>query len=188
MKTISLPSIAAATLGLLSSCAYQPAGRSAIAGDPVFSSDIRSEVDRHRVEAGSPALARHEGLDRLALVHSEYLRSHRNQLDLESQQGRHLGSYGRKLAASRIYDFSYVNEYVVISDLPASDAKSPLAFDAVEVVKLVNDADDGMAVSKKDWTHSGVGVVTDEDGTVFTTQIFATKNPFQDGLRTRFGL
>ena len=188
MKTIPLRLIAAATLGLLSSCAYQTAARSAIAEDSVFSSGIRREVERCRAEAGRPALARHEGLDRLALVHSEYLKRHRNELDLESQSGLHMGSYGRSLAARRIYDFSYVNEFVVVSEAHAGDAKSPLSVDESEVVKLTNDSSgDGMVVCGKEWTHLGVGVVTDNDGAVFTTQIFATKNPFQDSIRTRFG-
>jgi hypothetical protein len=36
-----------------------------------------------------------------------------------------------------------------------------------------------------DWTHSGIGVVVDSDGTVFATQLFATRSYSQMAFREK---
>jgi uncharacterized protein YkwD len=42
------------------------------------------------------------------------------------------------------------------------------------------------AMVDDDWTHTGVGAVVDSDGSVFATQLFATKNISLMSAQERF--
>jgi uncharacterized protein YkwD len=185
MKTnTSLKVIVVACVGALASCATQPVTTkmpvsATLRPDSSLSGQVFQEVNSYRRSHGASELQRHAGLDRLAQEHCEYLRSHRGQFGLYGKNDSHVGFEARTLVARERYQMQNVSENVAAANHPGKSA-------APVLVKLWSESKDHEFNMRQDWTHTGVGVVVDSDGTVFSTQIFATVANFQMTTRNRF--
>ena len=135
-------------------------------------------VNAYRRSQGAGTLQRHAGLDRLALKHSEYLRKNRGSFSLHGSNVSHYGFDGRALIARQSYQMLNVSENVAAAYHPGASAPQVL-------VNLWRGSKDHHHNMTDDWTHSGIGVVVDSDGTVFATQLFATKSYSQMAFRER---
>lgn len=177
----------------LASCASSPESyRIPVSGtirpDTEASSPARSDqhlsdrlfeaVNGYRLSRGAQPVQRHVGLDRLAQAHCEYLRSHRGTFSVYGKNVSHYGFESRAVAAREAYEMASVSENVAAANHRGSN--SPAVF--VEMWKQSNSHHKNMV---DDWTCSGIGVVVDSDGMIFTTQLFATKNNSQMTMRER---
>lgn len=144
-----------------------------------LSGQVFQEVNSYRRKLGKSELERHSGLDRLAQEHCEYLRQHRGSFDIYGKNVSHFGFEGRALYAREAYQMQSVSENVASANHPG-EAQAPL------LVKLWAASKGHEYNMHGDWTHTGVGSVTDSDGTVFCTQLFATITYSQLTTRDRF--
>ena len=188
MKTHSYVHLLAMVIaGALVSCANQPG----LAKVPVSksqrpdpspgspASQLFQEVNAYRRSHGVKELQRHAGLDRLAQQHCEYLRLHRGSFSIDGKNVSHIGFEGRALAARELYHMENISENIA----SASHAGGK---PATAVFGLWLNSKDHHKNLLDSWTHSGVAVVTDSDGTVFSTQIFATVSKMQRMTHARF--
>ena len=173
MKTYSyLKVIAVACAGALASCASQPetkkiAVSASIRPDNSLSGQILQEVNAYRRSHGASDLERHAGLDRLAQQHCEYLRKNRGTFGLSGKNVSHFGFEGRALAARELYHMMSCSENVAAANASRKSAPPTL-------VSLWAQSKDHEYNMRSTWTHTGIGVVVDDDGTVFCTELFAT--------------
>ena len=124
-------------------------------------------------------MQRHEGLDRLARKHSEFLRQNRGQFALYGKNVSHFGFEGRAGIARELYSMGSVSENVASVSGRGPDAVGHL-------VRLWNDSSAHSYTMHADWTYSGIGAVVDGDGTIFATQIFGNVANPQMMMRQRF--
>ncbi len=186
MKTYPyLKVIAVACAGALASCASQPETRkipvSATLNRPdnSLSGQVHQEVNSYRRTKGVSALQRHAGLDRMAQQHCEYLRKNRGTFSLYGKNVSHFGFEGRAMMAREAFQMNSVSENVASAN-KASGSPAPT------MVRLWAGSKDHEYNMRSSWTHTGVGVVVDDDGTVFATQLFATVSNSQMTTRERF--
>lgn len=186
MKTYPyLKTLAVACVGAtLASCASTPAPtRVPVSGsfrpDSSLSGKVLTEVNSFRRNIGVNELQRHAGLERLAQEHCEYLRKNRGKFGLYGKNVSHFGFEGRALVARERYQMFSVSENVAATSQVGNNPGQ--AF-----VKLWSESKDHAYNMKSAWTHTGVGVVVDDDGTVYSTQLFATVSNSQMNLRERF--
>jgi uncharacterized protein YkwD len=185
MKTYPyLKVIAIACVGALASCATQPLPTkipmsASLRPDSSLSGRVFTEVNSYRRSHGVQNLQRHPGLDRLAHEHCEYLRQHRGSFGLYGKNVSHFGFEGRALLARERYQMMNVSENVAASTHAGG---SP----AQTMVKLWSQSKDHEHNMRSTWTHTGVGAVMDSDGTVISTQLFATVSYSQLATRDRF--
>ena len=185
MKTnTSLKVIVVACAGALASCATQPVTTkmpvsASLHPDSSLSGQVFKEVNSYRRSHGAPELQRHAGLDRLAQEHCEYLRDHHGEFGLYGKNVSHIGFEGRTLVARERYQMQNVSENVAAATHPGKSAPAIL-------VKLWSESKDHEFNMRQEWTQTGVGAVVDSDGTVYSTQIFATVANFQMTTRNRF--
>ncbi len=147
--------------------------------DTSLTGRVYQEVNDYRLSRGKSQLQRHAGLDRLAQQHCEYLRQHRGQFSLQGRNVSHYGFDGRAIIARERYQMSNVSENVAASSKTPGSTSHRL----IELWKNSKDHHKNMLDS---WTHTGVGVVVDSDGMVFSTQLFANVNMTQSSIRDRF--
>ncbi|RYD29263.1 MAG: CAP domain-containing protein [Verrucomicrobiaceae bacterium] len=147
--------------------------------DSSLSGQVLQEVNSYRHSHGASDLQRHNGLDRLAQEHCEYLRQNRGKFGLYGKNVSHYGFEGRALAARERYQMFNVSENVAAANSPGKNA-------APTLVKLWSESKDHDHNMRSAWTHTGVGVVVDSDGTVFSTQLFGTVSSSQMTMRERF--
>jgi uncharacterized protein YkwD len=176
--------IAVACVGALASCATQPEitkmpMSASIRPDSSLSGRILTEVNSYRRNHGASDLQRHAGLDRLAQAHCEYLRQHKGEFGLYGKSVSHYGFEGRALAAREAYQMTSVSENVVAAFNPGSNP-API------LVKLWSQSRDHEYNMRSPWTHTGIGVVVGSDGTVYSTQLFATVSNSLLSTRERF--
>lgn len=155
------------------------AGSASLSPDPSASGQVIQAVNSYRVSQGKQALQHHAGLDRLAQLHSAYLRKNRGSFKLYGSNVSHMGFDGRTAVARKHYQMENISENVAATNHPGKAIGSVIAQDW----KGSKDHHQNMMDS---WTHTGVGVVTDSDGTAFVTQLFATMASSQQSLRNRF--
>ena len=189
MKTHpTLTLFTAGCAALLASCAHPPAAAPAptrmpvsasTAKNPAHTTGLFQQVNAYRRSQGKAELQRHAGLDRLAQEHCEYLRKHRGSFTLSGRNVSHIGFEGRALIARERYQMENVSENVAAANHPGADMNHVL----IDLWKGSKDHHKNMLDS---WTHSGIGVVRDSDGTVFATQLFATTGMSQMSMRERF--
>jgi uncharacterized protein YkwD len=149
--------------------------------DPI-SAGIYAEVNGYRKSIGVAPLQRHAGLDKMAMQFSEYLRQNRGSFSLYGTNVSHMGSSGRSMMAMRIYGMSSTSENVA----SMSGLGSPSA-DAKGFLKLWKESPiHREALKNAAWTHTGIGTVTDADGTVFSTELFGSMTMTQMVSRERF--
>jgi uncharacterized protein YkwD len=185
MKTYPyLKVIAVACVGALASCATQPEVTkmpvsASIRPDSSLSGQILMEVNAYRRSHGASDLQRHAGLDRLAQQHCEYLRQHKGQFGLYGKNVSHFGFEGRALMARERYQMTAVSENVVAASNPGSNP-API------LIKLWAGSKDHEHNMRSSWTHTGIGVVVDSEGTVYSTELFATVSNSLLTTRDRF--
>ncbi len=184
MKTkTSLKVIVAACVGALASCATQPVKTrmpvsATLRPDSSLSGQVFRAVNAYRGEHNAQELQRHAGLDRLAQEHCEYLRSHRGQFGLYGKNVSHVGFEGRCLMAQSRLNMLNVSENVAAANHPG-EKPAPV------LVQLWSESKDHEYNMRSEWTHTGVGVVVDSDGMVFSTQMFGTLNNSQMTFRNK---
>jgi uncharacterized protein YkwD len=173
-----------AGMGALASCAPQPVTQkvsvsTSLRPDSSLNGRIFQEVNQYRNSCGKAAVQRHSGLDRLAQKHCEYLRQNRGKFGLYGKNVSHFGFEGRAVMAREAYSMASVGENVASTRGQGGDVSNAL-------VKLWISSKDHEYNMRAAWTHTGVGAVVDSDGTVFSTQIFATVSNHQMMMRQRF--
>jgi uncharacterized protein YkwD len=185
MKTYSyLKVITVACVGALASCATTPQTTrmpvsASLRPDTSLSGRVLAEVNSYRRSLGKSDLQRHPGLDRLAQDHCEYLRQHRGTFGIYGKNVSHFGFEGRALLARERYQMMSVSENVASTSNPGANP-------APVLVKLWIGSKDHEYNMRSEWTHTGIGVVKDSDGTIFATQIFSTVSNSQMTTRDRF--
>ena len=154
------------------SVATAPAGHGRLAGN------IHAQVNSYRQSLGKPALRRHTGLDRLAQQHSEFMRRNRGKFGNGTKGNiSHFGFEERSLMAQRGMGMSDVGENVGT----CSRATRP----ADILVEAWKKSKGHQMNLKGGWSQTGIGVVVDEDGTVFATQLFGNANSSHLSLTNR---
>ncbi len=185
MKThLSLKVIAVVVVTALASCAPQPqVSRIQVSTSSRPASSLSGQVfqavNSYRSQHGASALQRHAGLDRLAQEHCEYLRENRGTFKLHGKNVSHFGFEARALEARERYQMQNVGENVAASTCFGKSA-------APVMLKLWVGSKDHESNMRQSWTHSGVGVVVDRDGMVFSTQLFSTVSHSHLTTRERF--
>ena len=135
-------------------------------------------VNAYRRSMGVAELERHSGLDRLAQQQCEYLRQHRGTFALRGKNVSHIGFEGRAMYARVYYHMENIGENAVAAERAGTNPGPTL----VALWKASKDHQRAMVDS---WTHSGLGLVVDTDGTVFSVQLFATVNSSLMATRSR---
>lgn len=176
--------IAVACMGALASCAPPPqTQKMSVSASPrpsaSLSGQVLQEVNSYRRSHGKSELQRHAGLDRLAQEHCEYLRKNRGTFGLNGSNVSHYGFESRAVTARERDQMSAVSENVAAAKYPGKNMGPVL-------VKLWSESKGHDANMRNSWTHTGVGVVVDGDGTVFATQLFGCLNQSQLATRNRF--
>lgn len=139
------------------------------------STAVYNDVNRYRARLGKAPIARHEGLDRLALSHSQFLLRNRGKFRFsKSGNVSHDGFESRAAIARQRYGMGGVHENVAAGPRGSSMTKTWAASRGHE------------PAMRENWDYTGVGVVTDSDGHIFATQFFANKAT-RPMLRERFG-
>lgn len=170
-----LYAVAGLSFVALASCSTQPATTSfpvsVNAGRPdnSLSGKLFQEVNQWRGQQGAKSLRRHPGLDRLAQEHCEYLRQHRGSFGIYGANVSHYGFEGRADVAKFKYNMAATGENVVSASGAGSNPSPTL-------VKLWENSPGHKHNMETSWTHTGVGVVVDSDGTIFATQVFGTQS------------
>jgi len=137
--------------------------------DGSIAGNIHAQVNSYRQTKGESALPRHAGLDRMAQQHSEFMRRNRGKFGGASGNLTHYGFEERSLNAQRTMSMSSVGENVATCSGNFGSAADTL-FSAWK----------GSSSHEKNirghWNATGIGVVVDDDGTVFATQLFGTQS------------
>lgn len=172
-----------ACVGALASCATQPKTTrmpvsASIRPDTSLAGQVLQEVNSYRRNHGANNLERHAGLDRLAHEHCEYLRQNRGTFSLHGKNVSHIGFEGRALVARERYNMLNVSENVAAANVPGKNPGPTL-------VTLWSNSKSHETNMRGEWTHTGIGVVVDDDGMVFSTEIFATVSSSQLTMRRR---
>jgi uncharacterized protein YkwD len=173
-----------ACIGAFASCAPPPeTQRLPVSGslrpDSSLTGRIHSEVTSYRRSRGASELQRHAGLDRLAQEHCEYLRRNKGSFGLYGKNVSHFGFEGRAIVARERYQMMSISENVAATFNAAGHP-------APAIVSLWINSKDHEYNMRSRWTHTGIGAVTDSDGTVFATQLFSTISYSQLTTRNRF--
>ena len=177
--------IAVACMGALASCATPPETRKmSVSASPrptsSLSGQVVQEVNSYRRSHGKSELQRHPGLDRLAQEHSEYLRNKRGTFGLNGSNVSHYGFENRAINARERFQMGAISENVGAANHPGQK-KPPV------LVRLWSESKGHDANMRNSWTHTGVGVVVDNDGMVFATQLFGCINESHYANRSQFG-
>lgn len=168
--------IALACSGALASCATQPKTTrvpmsASLHPDTSLTGQVCKEVNSYRLDHGASELQRHPGLDRLAQEHCEYLRQHRGSFGIYGKNVSHFGFEGRAGIIRERFQMQSSSENVAAAN-PVGKRAAPL------LVKLWSESKGHDYNMRASWTYTGIGVVVDNDGMVFSTQIFATETPY----------
>lgn len=170
----------------LASCASSPQTTrvpvsASLRPDNTNAGRVYQAVNQYRLGKGRSQLQRHAGLDRLAQQHCEYLRQNRGKFSLSGKNVSHFGFEGRVLYAREQFSMGSISENVAATSRSSNNPAPVL----LELWKNSNSHNKNMLES---WTHTGVAVVVDSDGMVFSTQLFATQSAGQSqlALRERF--
>jgi uncharacterized protein YkwD len=124
-------------------------------------------VEAYRASRSCGVLQRHPGLDGLARQHSQFLRANRGKFALHGSDVGHFGFDQRILAADRLYHIKSIGENVATASSQGSST-------ADAIVKLWINSPPHDHNLRNSWVTTGIGVVIDEDGKAFVTQIFGT--------------
>ena len=133
--------------------------------DAKLSDSIFHEVNRYRATKSASSMKRHAGLDRLAQGHAEYLRQHRGTFSVHGRNVSHFGFESRARAANHGMGFIYLAENVAAAK---NDGASG-------IVRLWAASKSHELTMRSKYDFTGIGTVIDDDGMVFTVQLFGTR-------------
>jgi uncharacterized protein YkwD len=136
-----------------------------LSSEVVLAGNVFDGVNAYRETHGVSRLERHPGLDQLAQKHCEYLRDHRGTFTLYGKNVSHYGSESRSLHAQTHYGMANCAENIASTGLRGKGT-------APHLVKMWSESQSHEQCMRDIWTHTGVGVVVDKDGAVFSTQMF----------------
>lgn len=160
------------------SCGGVDLGGGPVSGKDPISSQVFHAVNSYRSQNGKKPLTRHSGLDRMAMAHSQHLMNHAGKFGLHGKKVSHEGFESRVLIARRVHGMDSVSENVAAGILaPATAGQGLLSMWKRSSGHHKNLLDD--------WTLTGIGSVRGSDGTIFSTQLFATKAIGHTQLRDR---
>ncbi|MBB5350535.1 uncharacterized protein YkwD [Haloferula luteola] len=177
--------VGAGGLLFLASCAQSlDTTRVAMSQHPVESkgssglkSQLESSVNRFRGSIGRSALPSHPGLDRLAQAHCEFMARNRGKFTLGSENISHVGFEERVLMAQRGYGMLSLAENVA-GGKAGGDVAGEITQAWVQSKKHLYNL-------RQKWDCAGMGVYVADDGMVYVTQIFATKDLSSQTLTDR---
>lgn len=158
---------------VLSACASSSPQGSASASSPAAASievKVHDLTNQYRSSLGLGTLQRNRVLDRLARQHCEHLRKNRGTFSLYGADVSHVGSDGRMAAAAHELGIQHLSEIVACGAPTQGESAAAQRLMALWKSSRKHDA----AIRAAPWTHHGVGVVVDQDGTTFSTQLFCT--------------
>jgi len=185
-NTTELKVIAIACTAALASCAGTspqntriPVSATPSKQDSSLRGQLLQEVNTYRRNHGGQELQRHAGLDSLAQKHSEFLRQNRGKFEFDGKNVSHMGFEGRALLARRQYNMLSCAENVATTSNTSEGTASTL-------VSTWTKSSQHKKNILGSWTHTGVGIVKDSDGTVFATQLFGIVSDSQMTARNRF--
>ena len=181
MKT-NLCSLAAVALcgGLLASCAqpsavYKVPMSAKASSDKSLTTRLLNEVNSYRASKGTGPVVRSPGLDRMAQEHCEFLVRNRGRFKLQGTNVSHDGFESRCLKARQLYNMPTLGENVAALQTTSSSA----------LVSAWANSPGHAFTMKADWQQTGIGILVDQDGMVFATQIFGTPSSSQMALSRR---
>jgi uncharacterized protein YkwD len=125
------------------------------------------EVNDYRRTKGATPLARHPGLDRLALDHAHFLMSKRGTFSLHGRTVSHFGFERRSTIAKHRFGFDAVSEN--IASTTGGTTNAPKVFRSLWTNSPGHELN-----MRTSWKYSGIGVATADDGTVIAVQMYAT--------------
>ena len=132
-----------------------------------LSNQVFREINRYRSSKGLPALKRHQGLDELALAHSQNLLKRRGTSWVHGKNVNHIGSELRAESAGKCFQMEEYGENVAAI---LSRPKQP----STHLLLMWKTSYYHNQTMLDDWTHSGISVLIDDDGAIFATQIFTS--------------
>lgn len=178
--------IAIVCAGAFASCANPPIETTRISKstsskqDSSLTGQLLQEVNAYRRNHGAQELQRHAGMDRLAQAHCEFLSENRGKLGVEGKENvSHMGFEGRALLARQRYNMLNCAENVAF--ISKTDKKI-----APAIVSMWASSKSHARIMRNSWTHTGVGIVKNSDGTIYATELFATAGDSQMTTRNRF--
>lgn len=176
--------IAVAGSGALAPCSSQPEVQKlqvsgSLRSGSSASNHVYEAVNAYRRSHGVANLQRHAGLDRLAQDHCEFLRQNRGKFGLYGKNVSHYGFDARSLAARERYNMLSLGENVAAA-VTAPGNPGPT------LVRLWAASKGHEKTMRNTWTHTGIGLVVDADGTVFSAQLFSNIRYSQMESRNRF--
>lgn len=177
--------IAIACAGALASCAGPSPKTARITvsapskPNSSLTGQVLQEVNAYRRNHGAQELQGHAGLDRLAQQHCEFMMKNRGKFGLSGKNVSHMGFEGRALLLRQRYNMPSCAENVAST----SNIHGGVASTLVGLWAKSKGHEKNML---SPWTHTGIGIVKDSDGTVFSTELFATASDSQMTARNRF--
>lgn len=139
---------------------------------------LHERINRYRRSIGKEAIARHRGLDQMAMNHCRFMASNRGKFNLGSTNITHYGLEERAIFAQRAYGMQMVAENVaggyMKGDLADGVARSWIQSPG----HLFN--------LRSEWDLTGIATIVTPDGMVYATQIFATCNGSATATSDRF--
>lgn len=166
-----LPLFLTATLVALNSCVQHtglmPEPRPS-AGARDLADQVFHKINRYRSRNRLPMLERHEGLDQLALAHTQRLVEKRGSSWVHGKNVNHIGAEWRAETAYARYGMQRFGENVAAILSGPDDT-------AEHLLLMWKTSYPHNRTMLGNWTHSGLSVLIDDDGAVFATQIFTSR-------------
>jgi uncharacterized protein YkwD len=172
---------ASAVTVLVSSCnsTLTTPSKSVVPKSDPISDQVHVSINNYRTSLEKKPLTRHAGLDQLASQHSRFLLLNSGNFSVHGKKVSHYGFENRVLIARRMYSMDTMGENVAAGRVGTSHPGDGL-------LKLWRNSKDHHKQLLEDWTHTGIGAVMGGDGTVYCTQLFATRNISRQQSRDRF--
>ncbi|MDB6077253.1 MAG: uncharacterized protein JWO82_1000 [Akkermansiaceae bacterium] len=183
-KTCHISVAAAGCAILMASCAPKltttstrmSTSSTATHADSSLAGTVYAKVNDYRGSIGRKPIERLSALDRMAQNHSEFMLANRGKFSLGGNKNvSHYGFEERALYAQRAMNMQNVAENVVWSGRG----------DIGQMLSAWKSSPGHDFNMRGEWNATGVGVAVDKDGSVFATQIFATKNTSLMTMRER---
>jgi uncharacterized protein YkwD len=181
MKTNYCPLAVIALSGvLLASCAPPPTINkvpmsATSSSDKSLTSRLFTEINAYRASKGASPLVRNPGLDRMAQQHCEFLRLNRGKFKIQGTNVSHDGFESRCLIARQMFNMPTMGENVAALHTTSSSA----------LVSAWSNSRGHDFTMTADWQQTGIGILVDNDGLVFATQLFGTPSNSQMAFSQR---
>lgn len=155
-------------------------GGQSFRSDKAAIKSVEASLNRWRGTIGRAPIQRHAGLDKMAQQHCEFLARNRGKFKVGSTKLSHVGFEERAFKAQRAYGMAHVSENVA-GGIIHGDVGPQIC------QAWINSGRHAYNLRQK-WDYTGFGIVVADDGMVYVTQLFATRNHMgQDmGMPERF--